>query len=106
MKPRVITQDNTNNKVKPRVIQDNNDNKVKMRTRKEYQQYPRTREQVINNKYVFRQQMKFQVNLLAHDGDCGIYKKDDGNDINDDGYNNNTQDVKYYEEDDEEEDDD
>ena len=62
-----------------------------MRIRKEYKQHPRTKEQAINVLYILKQQMECQVSMLAHDGNCGIYKKDDDDDNNDDGYNNNTQ---------------
>ena len=50
--------------------------------------------------------MECQVSLLVHDGDCGIYEKDNDDDSNDDEYNNNTLAVEYYEEDEEEDDDD
>ena len=77
-----------------------------MGTRKEYQQYPRTIEQLINDEYNLKQQMEYQGSLRIHGGDCSIYKKDDDNDSNDDGCNNTIQDVEYYEEDKEEDDDD
>ena len=50
---------------------------MKLRTSKEYQQHQRTREQGINDKYILKQQMEYQVSMLSHDGDCSIYEKDD-----------------------------
>ena len=55
--------------------------------------------------YILKQQMECKLNLLAHDSDCGIYKKDD-DDTKDNKYNNKTQDAEYYEEDEKEKDDD
>ena len=54
---------------------------------------PRTREQILNDKYNLKQQMERQVSMLAHVCDWSICEKDNG-DSNDDGYNNNTQEAE------------
>ena len=44
--------------------------------------------------YILKQQMDYQVSLLLHDSDCGIYKEDGDDHSNDNEYNNKTQDAK------------